>query len=202
MLVFGAIVLALGATLLPAAPSDTVPIVASGADSLPVAGVDLRFPLMPVPTDTPTPRPRAIEISDAYATRLTVHRYMSYSVIPLFAAQYLAGRQLYDKGSDAPAWAKTTHRVGATALAGVFAVNTVTGAWNWWDSRAVPEKRALRTAHALMMLAAEGGFTYAGVKLSEEAETDGSKRRQHRTVALSSIGLTLASGLMMKIWND
>jgi len=149
----------------------------------------------------PRPRPRVVEVSDWYSRRLTVHRYVSYSIIPVFGAQYWAGTRLYNDGRDAPTWAKTTHRVGATALAGLFTVNTVTGLWNLWDSREVPQGRTLRYAHAFMMLTADAGFTYAGAKLSEQAETNGDKRTLHRTVALSSMGITLASALMMRIWN-
>ena len=41
----------------------------------------------PVVADTPVarPRPRAIEYSDAYNTRLTIHRIGSYTMLPLFA---------------------------------------------------------------------------------------------------------------------
>jgi len=147
------------------------------------------------------PRPRVVEVSDWYSRRLTIHRYVSYSIIPVFGAQYLAGKQLYDKSRDAPTWAKTTHRVGATMLAGMFTVNTVTGLWNLLDSREVPQGRALRYAHALMMLTADAGFTYAGAKLSNEAETSADKRKLHRTIALSSMGITLASAGMMKLFN-
>jgi hypothetical protein len=154
------------------------------------------------PADTPRTRPRAVEVSDWYNRRLTVHRYLSYSVIPIFAVQYMAGRQLWDKGRDAPDWAKTTHRAGATALAGIFTVNTVTGVWNLWDSRSAPQGRALRTFHAITMLAADAGFTYAGAKLSQEAETSLEKRRQHRTLALSSMGLAIVSGVAMKLFNQ
>jgi len=149
----------------------------------------------------PRPRPKVVEVSEWYSRRLTVHRYIAYSTVPVFAVQYAAGRQLWSKGSDAPTWAKTTHRVGATTLAGMFTVNTVTGLWNLWDSRSAPQGRALRYVHAITMLAADAGFTYAGAKLSEEAENSLAKRREHRTVALSSIGVALASGIMMKIWN-
>jgi hypothetical protein len=160
----------------------------------------VRFPLI-VATDTPRARPRAVEVSDWYGRRLTIHRTLSYSVIPVFAAQWVAGERLYKHGNQAPDWAKTTHRAGATALAGIFTVNTVTGLWNLWDSRHTPMGRTLRTVHALSMLAAEAGFTYAGVKLSKEAETDFNKRREHRTIALSSMGVSVASGLVMKFFN-
>ena len=159
------------------------------------------IPLVVRDTVQPRPRPRSVEVSEWYSRRLTIHRYVSYSVIPVFGVQYLAGRQLWENGTDAASWAKTTHLDGATTLAGLFTVNTVTGLWNLWDSRSAPQGRALRYTHALMMLTADAGFTYAGAKLSEEAESDLDKRRLHRTIALSSMGITIASGVMMRILN-
>ncbi len=154
-----------------------------------------------IPTDTPHARVRAVEISDWYERRLTIHRYVAYGTIPVFAAQWLAGQQLLDKSRDAPTWAKTTHRVGATMLAGMFTVNTVTGLWNWWDSRAVPQNRVLRTVHAFSMIACDAAFSYTGAKLSNEAETSNSARQLHHQVALISMGVTVVSGAAMKIWN-
>jgi hypothetical protein len=126
---------------------------------------------------------------------------LSYTVIPIFTAQWIAGERIYKHGNEAPEWANTTHRAGATALAGIFTVNTVTGLWNLWDSRSTPQGRTLRTMHALSMLVADAGFTYAGAKLSKEAETDFNKRREHRTIALTSTGITVASALIMKFFN-
>src|SRR5438477_2892509 len=127
--------------------------------------------LVTVPTDTPPvvhprPRPRAIEVSEWYNRRLTIHRWLAYSTIPVFAVQWTAGQQIWAKGPAAPTWARTGHRVGATTLAGIFTVNTVTGVWNLWDSRAVPENRGLRYMHAVSMLTADAGFTWAGAVLS------------------------------------
>jgi hypothetical protein len=153
-------------------------------------------------TDTiPKQRRRSVEVSEWYSRRLTIHRYAAYASIPVFALQYTAGSRLYDKGNDAPTWAKNTHRFGATALAGIFTINTVTGAWNWWDSRSTPKGRTLRTIHAITMLGADAAFTYAGVKLSDEAENSADKRSQHRTVALSAIALSAVSGIGMKLLN-
>jgi hypothetical protein len=163
--------------------------------------------LVAVPSDTPPPSPRprprvkAIEVSDWYNRRLVAHRWLSYSVVPLFSLQYAAGTQIWDKGPNAPVWAKTGHRVGATAIAAVFTANTVTGLWNLWDSRSVEEGRTRRYLHAASMLIADAGFTWAGAKLSEQAETSIEKRRLHRTVTLSCIGLTVTSGLLMKVLN-
>jgi hypothetical protein len=83
----------------------------------------------------------------------------------------------------------------------MFTVNTVTGAWNWWDTRSQSQGRVLRTVHALAMLSADAAFTYAGAKLSNDAETNAVKRREHRTVALSAMGVTIVSGLAMKLLN-
>lgn len=156
-----------------------------------------------VPVDTPLvrPRPQAVEVSDWYERRLTLHRRLSYAIIPLFAFQYMAGREIWDKGGGAPGWARNGHRVGATAIAGVFTANVVTGVWNYVDSCGVEEGRALRTLHGLSMLAATAGFTWAGAVLSEQAETDSGKRRLHRTVALTSIGITVTSGVLMRVLN-
>jgi hypothetical protein len=207
MLVLGVLLLIIGGDRVPltaessgvrgqAAPSDSVARIRPGI----VADSVVSFAQTPV--DTPrTRRPRAIEVSDWYSRRLTIHRYVAYATVPVFALQWAAGDRLYKHGSQAPTWAKTMHRVGATSLAGMFTVNTVTGAWNWWDSRSSSQGRVLRTLHAATMLGSDAAFTYAGIKLSDEAETSAVKRREHRTVALSAMGLTVISGLAMKILN-
>lgn len=159
-----------------------------------------------IPSDTPPPSPaqrvRAVEVSDWYGRRLALHRALSYTVIPLFGFQYAAGTQIWEKGDAAPAWARRGHRIGAATIGGVFVVNTVTGAWNLWDSRHAEEGRARRYLHAASMFVADAGFTWAGAKLSEEAERSIDKRRLHRTVALSSMAISVASGLIMYFTND
>jgi hypothetical protein len=151
MLVLGVLLLIIGGDRVPltaassgtrgqAAPSDSVARIRPGI----VADSVVSFAQTPV--DTPrTRRPRAIEVSDWYSRRLTIHRYVAYATVPVFALQWAAGDRLYKHGSQAPTWAKTMHRVGATSLAGMFTVNTVTGAWNWWDSRSSSQGRVLRT---------------------------------------------------------
>ncbi len=155
-----------------------------------------------VPDDTVRRRRRAIEVSDWYERRLRIHRYGSYLVYPLFAAQAIAGNQIIKDPGVAPAWAKTTHRAGATALALVFTSNTVTGLWNLWDSRAVEQGRTKRYLHALCMLASDAGFTYAGARLSEQAETSESKRREHRDLAYASMATALTGIAIMAFWNE
>ncbi len=150
---------------------------------------------------TPRRRPRAVEVSDAYALRLRIHHYASYTMIPLFAAQTIAGNQLYQSGGSDPAWAKSLHGIGAGGLAALFTVNTVTGVWNLWESRGQSERRTLRLAHSALMLASDAGFTYAGVKLGPDATRSGAKRIEHRRVAYISMGSALAGYATMLIGN-
>ncbi len=139
---------------------------------------------------------RAVEYSDAYFTRLTIHKYASYAMIPMFVAQYAAGEQLLDKGSDAPRWARDLHGPLAAGVAGLFTVNTVTGGWNLWEGRHDPEGRTRRTLHGALMLLADAGFAATGM-LAEGAEENSDRRNLHRTVALSSMGVSLVSYAIM-----
>jgi hypothetical protein len=143
----------------------------------------------------------AIEYSDFYGTRLTIHRVLSWSILPLFAMQYASGSQLLEHGSAAPDWAQELHGPTAAVVAGVFTVNTVTGLWNLWDARKDPNGRARRYIHSALMLTASAGFVYAG-SLADEAESSAEMRDKHQAVALTSIGLSTASWLMMLIWKD
>lgn len=142
------------------------------------------------------PRPIAIEHSDWYYRRQTVHRIASWATLPLFAAEVVTGQELFENGPEAADWAQDAHGVMAGSLAGLFAVNTVTGAWNLWDSRHEPEGRKWRTTHAILMLVADAGFAYTGY-LADEAEESGARRRDHRTAALTSSSIALISYAMM-----
>lgn len=127
-------------------------------------------------------------LSDAYYRRLAIHRAASYTILPLFALQYAAGSQLFEKSSDAPQWAKVGHRVGATGVAALFATNLITGIPNLIEARTQTADRGRRTFHAVMMLAASAGFTATGL-LAESAEGDPDARAMHRSVALSSMAV-------------
>jgi hypothetical protein len=205
MLVLGVLTLLLGGGPVPPGP-DAASLRAPVVDTLfSVSSRRARIDTPFVPAfrfdDDTLRRRRAVEVSDWYSRRLTIHRYVAYATVPVFALQYAAGNQLYTKGAGAPTWAKTMHRVGATALAGMFTVNTVTGAWNWWDSRLAAQGRVLRTLHALTMLGTDAAFAYTGAKLSNEAENSADKRALHRKVALISIGVSVVSGTAMKLWS-
>jgi hypothetical protein len=162
------------------------------------------------PVDTPTTRRRATEVSSWYGPRLWIHRITAIAIPGLFVYQYWLGDKLFDQSSGEETfreWVRPAHRTNAKVIAGAFAVNTITGAWNWWDSRTTQEGRLARTVHALSMVGAMGGFTYAGVKLADDAKSASTfeegmeKRRQHRAVALTSMGVTLVSGAAMWLVN-
>ena len=145
-----------------------------------------------------TRRPtRAIEYSNFYNKRLTLHRYLSFSMLPLFAGSFLTGDQIIRKADAAPKWAQDWHAPFATATATVFTLNTITGLWNLWDSRKDPAGRTRRIVHGLLFMAANAGFTYAGTTLANQAEDDGGKRNLHRTVALASMGVSVSSWMLM-----
>jgi hypothetical protein len=150
--------------------------------------------------DTVHKRRKAVVLSDAALLRLRIHRYASYTVIPLFALQAIAGNQLLQAdngGQERPGWAKSAHSFGAGAIGTVFAVNTITGVWSLYDQRANTDGRTLRWVHSILMLASDAGFTYTGIKLADEAEGSSDDRDRHRNWAYASIGTALVGyGIM------
>ena len=178
----------------------SVPDTVDVQDRQPAGPVDVAVGIIAPFTDTvPRKRAKAVELSDAYATRLTIHRIASYTTIPLFAAQYFSGEALFnadEKGLPRPSWANSLHVPLAVGLAGLFAVNSVTGALNWWETRNDPKGRTWRTIHAALMLVSDAGFAYAG-SLGGKATHSTDGRNEHRQWALGSMGVALASYVMM-----
>lgn len=181
----------------PAAVIAPVPIPAA----LLPEGVRLGGALADLQDTTRRKRTTAVEYSDFYHTRLKIHQVLSWTMLPLFALQYASGNQILEYGNAAPDWAKNVHGPTAGVLAGVFAVNTVTGVWNLWDSRKDPAGRTRRYVHSALMLIADAGFVYTG-SLADQAESSSDAREQHRNVAIASMGVATASWLMMLIWKD
>lgn len=156
------------------------------------------------PAASDTVRPRAATVSPWHGRRLTIHRYTAYAIPPLFLAQGLLGKQLYRDVDtpDGPAeWVRPAHRIGAALIGAAFATNVTTGVLNLWADRHEPEGRVVRVLHGTSMMVAAAGFTYAGVKLADEARTSMDKRREHRTVAIGSMALTTVSGVAMWLVN-
>jgi hypothetical protein len=158
--------------------------------------------------DTPVVRrPRAIEYSDQYYTRLTIHRYGSYAMLPLFAAEYSLGQNLMNDASP-PAWMKPAHGLVAGGVAVLFGVNTITGVWNLWDSRQDPSGRTRRILHSVLMLASDAGFAATGATAPGHHRffTNYSdylhRERVHRDLAIGSIALSAIGGGMMWFWKQ
>lgn len=153
------------------------------------------------PDSQPAQRRRAVEHSEWYYRRLAIHRAVSYTTVPLYVTEYILGDKLFD--GDAGSSTKSAHQAVATGIGVLFGVNTVTGVWNLWETRHEPAGRARRITHAALMMASEGGFV-ATASLAPEGESSGDDddRETHRNVALASMGVSLASYLMMYLWKD
>ena len=183
-----------------AAPVPVVAPVAIPAALLP-DGVRFGSDLSIWQDTTKRKRTAAVEYSSFYNTRLKIHQVLSWTMLPLFALQYASGNQIIQYGNAAPDWAKNVHGPTAGLLAGVFAVNTVTGVWNLWDSRKDPAGRTRRYIHSALMFIADAGFVYTGTLADDEDGTLDSQQ-QHKNAAVFSMGVATASWLMMLIWKD
>ncbi len=150
--------------------------------------------------DTPRVRRHAITYSDAYNTRLTIHRIGSYTMLPLFAGEWYLGDRLLN-GTNPPSWMKPTHVGVASALGVLFTVNTVTGVWNLWDSREDPSGRTRRYVHSGLMLASDAGFLWTAA-IAGDAKHNFDAGKRHRNVALGSIGLSTIGTALMWFWKD
>ena len=152
------------------------------------------------------PGPGAIDHSDFYYTRVSIHRTASYATLPLFVLEFVAGEQLLAKGSAAPGWARTVHKPAAISLEVLFGVNTVTGLWNLWDGRREPEGRTRRTIHAVTMLLADAGFAWAASLAPDREAIDariqngGTGWTPHKKVAVVSMAVATAGYLLMLPW--
>ncbi len=187
--------------------ADTTPIVpavvvatdTAAADTATVAitSTDRRSLDVTTFSDTIPRRRRAIEYSDAYNTRLTIHRIGSYTMLPLFAAEYWLGQDLLNK-SRPPSWERPTHVGVALGLGALFTVNTVTGLWNLWDARNDPADRTRRYVHSALMLSADAGFAWAGA-VGGRARFPGN---QHKAIAISSMAISTVGAGMMWLWKN
>ena len=147
--------------------------------------------------------PRAIEYSNFYTLRATIHRDASYATLPLFVAEYAIGRSLYNRPPDSTSSSlRSAHGVVAAGIEGLFALNTVTGAWNLWDARKDPAGRTRRYIHSALMFVSQAGFVATGVLTPDDDSLDQSRRSLHRTVAIASMSTALAGYLMMFFWKD
>ena len=200
------------ASALAIAPSDTLPAPAPLAGPLIDQPVGVGAPAAAAGDSTPRRRRKAVEVSDAYAFRLKIHSIASWATIPIIGAEAIVGQQLYvaeNNGTRPSQILKGAHDGIAVALAGLFAVNTVTGGWNWWESRSQEEGRTWRTVHSALMLIADGGFAYTaflgnGARYSRGGRNGtgvtygtNAARTLHKNWAVGSASVALLSYVMM-----
>jgi hypothetical protein len=151
-------------------------------------------------------RPRAVEYSEAYHVRLAIHQIASYATLPLFVAEYLLGRKLMTSPTVSQS-TRQAHQTVALGVAGLFGVNTVTGAWNLWEGRKSPQGRLRRYLHSGLMMLADAGFVATGLTAPHHRRLSGfqpttSQRNLHQAVAIASMSTALVSYGMMLIWKD
>jgi hypothetical protein len=152
-------------------------------------------------TTRPSGRPRAITYSDAYYTRLTIHRIGSYAMLPLFVSEYILGQKLINDSTPSSGL-KSAHGIVAAGIVTVFAANTVTGVWNWLDSRHDPSDHTLRNVHSAIMLASDVGFlwtatsTPGGIRHTPP-DVRRQQARRHRAIAIASISVSTVGAAMM-----
>lgn len=150
------------------------------------------------PAPEPQP-PQLVEYSDAYFTRLTIHKWASWLTVPLFVGQYAVGQKLINgDGSDR---LRSVHGLLAGSIAGLFAVNTVTGGLNAIEAWHDADGRNRRMLHTVLMLVADAGFVITGATAQERENEGGVVRggnnHAHRNVALASMGTALVGVAVM-----
>jgi hypothetical protein len=155
------------------------------------------------PAQDQTARPKAIEYSAGYETRAKIHKYASFVTLPLFATELALGQSIYNDPNARTSAARNAHIAVGTGITSLFAVNTVTGVWNMWESRGDPNHRTLKMLHGILMLGADAGFvaTFATGPGGRNDVNFDSNKQTHRTLALTSIGVATGSYLMMLIGN-
>lgn len=152
---------------------------------------------------------QTVDLSNGYYTRLDIHRYASYATLPLFAVEALAGQKLLENGSNAPIWAEKVHKPAAYMVAGIFAVNTITGLLNLSEASKIKQGKKRRTVHTILMLASTAGFIYSGTQAPSTADVDerianGTRGgwTRHKASAWASMSVATVGYLMMYVWKD
>jgi hypothetical protein len=140
----------------------------------------------------------AFEYSDGYKLRAKIHKIASIATLPLFIGEYLVGQKLYNNAGQRNDGNKGLHSGLAAATGVVFGINTVTGVWNLIEAAKDPNHKTKRTIHGILMLIADAGFVATGATApdSEHGVIDNS-RRNHRSLAIASMGVAALSYLIM-----
>lgn len=141
-------------------------------------------------------RAPSIEYSDVYHTRVTIHKALSWAMVPLFIGSGYTGFQLRNKKEQAPKWTRDIHGPLAGATVVVFGMNTLTGVWNLLEGRKDPANRTKKLVHGALFLAAAAGFTYV-TAAGDNIRAFGKPNHWHRDIALASMGVSVVSWSLM-----
>ena len=164
-------------------------------------------PAAPVTDAAQRARPRVVEYSDAYRLRRKIHEYASFATLPLFGAELALGQSLYNNTPSDQSSRRGVHAALGAGIMGLFAVNTVTGAWNLFgEGRKDPHGRTLRLVHGLLMMAADAGFVATSLsgpnsRSFRHALTYEADKATHRNLAVASISVGTAGYLLMLFGN-
>jgi hypothetical protein len=155
------------------------------------------------PAQDPQPLHAAVvEHSDAYRTRAKIHKVASFATLPLFAAEVALGQSLYNTPTNGST--KSAHIAVGVSIMSLFAVNTVTGAWNLFGEDRQEPTRALRLVHGLLMMVSDAGFVAtaaSGPHHERGSFTVATNASTHRAIALTSIGVGTVGYLIMLFGN-
>jgi hypothetical protein len=171
------------------------------AAAVPVRSLDIR-PASFQQDDAQPLHAAAVEHSDAYEIRKRIHKYASFATLPLFATEVWLGQSLYNAPANSGS-KRAAHGIVGAGIVGLFAVNTVTGAWNMFgEDRKDPKGRTLRLVHGLLMMAADAGFvatTRSGPnsRSPRQALTFATDEVTHRNLAIASISVATTGYLVM-----
>ena len=171
------------------------------APSGPTLSLVLPLPMLE-PDATQPLHAAAIEHSDAYKTRLKIHKIASFATLPLFATELWLGQSLYNTPGNVDT-RRSVHAAVGAGIIGLLGVNTVTGMWNMFgEDRKDPNNRKLRLTHGLLMLASDVGMaaTWAygpNSNSRHQALTFESRKSTHRNLAVASISVGTAGYLLM-----
>lgn len=153
------------------------------------------------PPQLSAPPPKAITYSDGYYTRAKIHKVASLATLPLFVTEGIVGQSLYSNPTEGK---KGAHLAIATGMGALFGINSVTGVWNLVEARKDPNHRRTRLAHAILMLAADGGFLATAATGPHVREREGrfvterpGSPAAHRAIAFTSIGLATTGYVIM-----
>jgi hypothetical protein len=155
----------------------------------------------------PPARPVAIEYSDGYQLRRKIHRYASFATLPLFATEFALGQSMFNTTPADDSSKRGLHAALGAGIVGLFAVNTVTGAWNLFgEGRKDPNHRTLRLVHGLLMMASNVGFVATAMsgpnsRNPQHALTYETDKVTHRNLGVASISVGTVGYLLMLFGN-